>query len=300
MNNHSNYPGFGTADWLMNTVRKNPEGLLLLAAGCALLLRTGNGSKMQRVGEHQRYSGSQARYDSNTRRPDDRDGGITESISRSADAAGEYASKIGQTVSDTAERSVSVAKGYADDARRAIMDGSQRVAAGTQSTIERVVREQPLAVAIAGFAAGAAVAAAFPTTSMERETLGPAGQRLTEAASSAGERLSQAASAAGERLMDVAEEKGLNTAGAKEVARDVAETFGKSFGGDQEDADRAGNKQNPSSSAGGATQFGAGSTSTGIARGSAQTSNLSSPSGSGAQLKTSAEPKKSSEQPKKI
>ena len=84
-----------------------------------------------------------------------------------------------------------------------------------------------MAVAIAGLAAGAAVAAAFPATRMERETLGPAGQRLSEAASSAGERLSEAASAAGERLMSVAEEKGLNAAGVKEVARDVADTFGK-------------------------------------------------------------------------
>jgi hypothetical protein len=32
----------GTGDWLMGAVRSNPEGLLLLAAGCALLLRSGS------------------------------------------------------------------------------------------------------------------------------------------------------------------------------------------------------------------------------------------------------------------
>ena len=29
-------------DWIMNTVRRNPEGLLVLAAGCALLMRGGS------------------------------------------------------------------------------------------------------------------------------------------------------------------------------------------------------------------------------------------------------------------
>ena len=31
-------------DWLIGTARRNPEGLLLLAAGCALLLRSGRGA----------------------------------------------------------------------------------------------------------------------------------------------------------------------------------------------------------------------------------------------------------------
>jgi hypothetical protein len=87
-------------------------------------------------------------------------------------------------------------------------------------------------------AAGAAVAAAFPATRFERETLGPAGKRLSEAASDAGERLTEAASAAGERLMTTAEDKGLNKEGLKEVARDVAGTFEKSFTGEEQDKNR--------------------------------------------------------------
>jgi hypothetical protein len=124
------------------------------------------------------------------------------------------------------------------------------------------VREQPLAVAIAGLAAGAAVAAAFPATRFERDTLGPAGERLSEVATSTGERLSEAASAAGERLMTAAEEKGLNKEGLKGVARDVAGTFEKSFSGDQQDQNRtkssaSGNQQDQNrtkSSAGGGQQ----------------------------------------------
>jgi hypothetical protein len=243
MNNYSNTPSFGSADWLMSAVKKNPEGLLLLAAGCALLLRSGTASAQRSryvSGQSQRYPGGQADYDDS-----DRDWKMREGMSRAAGSAREYASNVGKTLSDTAEsvgktlsettdRYVSAAGDYADEARRTILDQSGRMAEQAQSTIERIVREQPLAVAIAGLAAGAAVAAAFPATRFEREMLGPAGEKLSEAVSEAGERLSDAASAAGERLMTAAEEKGLNKEGLKEVARDVAGSFEKSLSDQQE------------------------------------------------------------------
>ena len=56
-----------------------------------------------------------------------------------------------------------------------------------------MLREQPLAVALAGLAAGAAVAAAFPRTEPENRTLGPAHDALTKAAAKAGENLMGAA-----------------------------------------------------------------------------------------------------------
>jgi hypothetical protein len=258
MNNYSNSSGLGSADWLMSAVKKNPEGLLLLAAGCALLLRSGSASAQRSSGgsgHQQRYSGSHTGYGDS-----DQDWKTREGMSRAGDAAREYASDVGRSLSDTADsvgktlsettdrvgktlsettdRYVSAAGEYAQEARQTIVDQSGRIAQQAQSTIERIVREQPLAVAIAGLAAGAAVAAAFPATRFERDTLGPAGERLSEAATSAGERLSEAASAAGERLMTAAEEKGLHKEGLKGVARDVAGTFEKSLSGDQQDQNR--------------------------------------------------------------
>jgi hypothetical protein len=254
MNSYSNSSSFGSADWLMSALKKNPEGLLLLAAGCALLMRSGSASA-QGSGQYQRYSGSQTGYGGGGQ-----DWRMREGMSRAADTAREYASDVGKTLSDTADsvgktlsekadrvgktlsettdRYVSAAGEYAEDARQTIMDQSSRIAGQAQSMIERIVREQPLAVAVAGLAAGAAVAAAFPATRFERETLGPAGKRLSEAASDAGERLGEAASAAGERLMTTAEDKGLNKEGLKEVAGDVAGTFEKSFSGGQQDQNR--------------------------------------------------------------
>jgi hypothetical protein len=254
MNNYSNISGFGSADWLMGAVKKNPEGLLLLAAGLALLLRSGSAAA-QASSQYQRYAGSQTGYGGR-----EQDWGMREGMSHAADTAREHASnarkvlsdaadnvgktvsekvdRLGKTLSETTDRYASAAGQYADEARQTIVDQSSRMAEQAQSTIERIVREQPLAVAIAGLAAGAAVAAAFPSTRFERETLGPAGERLSEAASSAGERLTEAASAAGERLVAAADQKGLNKEGLKEVARDVAGTFEKSLGADQQDKNR--------------------------------------------------------------
>jgi hypothetical protein len=249
MNSYSNSSSFGSADWLMSAIKKNPEGLLLLAAGCALLLRSGSASARssgEGWSQHQRYSGRQTGYGEGMSRAADTAreyaSNVGKTLSDTADNVGktmrEKAESVGQTLSETADRYVSAAGEYAEDARQTIVDQSSRIAGQAQSTIERIAREQPLAIAIAGLAAGAAVAAAFPATRFERETLGPAGKRLSEAASDAGERLGEAASAAGERLMAAAEDKGLNKEGVKEAARDAADTFKKSFSGEEQDKNR--------------------------------------------------------------
>jgi hypothetical protein len=282
MNNNSN-PGGLSADWLMSAVKKNPEGLLLLAAGCALLFRTRSSRSSQSSYGYRSYPSGQGEHGPRMeqRGRGRKDWEMPEGMSGAADTAREYASNVGktvgetarsyasaaaeyadqarQTVSETARSYASAAGEYADHARQTIMHQSGRIAEQTQSTIERIVREQPLAVAIAGAAAGAALAAAFPATRMEREALGPAGKRLSEAATDAGDRLSKAASAAGERLMSAAEERGVNAEGLKEVARDVAGSFEKSFSGGRQDDGRSGGKQGAAPSGSGTTPYGPGS-----------------------------------------
>jgi hypothetical protein len=241
MNNRWNESGSGSAGWLVSAVTKNPEGLLLLAAGCALLLRSASTKNVRSRAQWTQRDGSR-----NDRWQ------MPESVSQVADTARDYASEVGQTVSqvgqavgEKADQYVTAAGEYADQARRAVVDQSGQLAEQAQSTVERIVRDQPFAVAVAGLAAGAAVAAAFPVTRMEQETLGSAGQKLAEAAGSAGERLSGAASAAGDRLMNAAEERGLSAGGLKEVARDVASAFEGSLSGDDKDknTDRESAKQ---------------------------------------------------------
>ena len=118
---------------------------------------------------------------------------------------------------------------FAQDTTRAVSERSSRLGRQAQSTlqdgVERVLRDQPLAVAVAGLAAGAAVAALFPSTEMEGRTLGGAREALTGAAGKAGEMVMDAAEKAKERLQSAAEERGFSSAGlqglASEVARDL-------------------------------------------------------------------------------
>jgi hypothetical protein len=225
MSRHPNYDTSSSAgDWMMNTVRRNPEGLLLLAAGCALLMR-GGASPLSKSFAGDGY------HDNGPRRPSEptHQSDLREGISRTAEGAADYVSGVKDRVAETASSYASSVSEYMDETRRNISDQSSRLRRQAQSTVQsgmdRMLREQPLAVAILGVAAGAAVAAAFPATDIESQALGGARDALTDAAGKAGEALMGAAGAAGERLKSAAAERGLNQEGLKEIARDVADTF---------------------------------------------------------------------------
>jgi hypothetical protein len=224
------HTGQPTTERIFGALTRNPEGLLLLAAGCALLLRSGGSA----------WSAQSARST------------VPEGLSRAADQARDYAGRardfaadVRDDMTETAGTYASKIGDYAEDARQTVMDQSGRIAAQAQSTVQstvdRVMNQQPLAIALAGLAVGAAVAAVFPATEIEQRTLGPAGERLSEAAADAGRQLNKAASAAGERLKSAAEDRGLSAEGLKEMASDVAGTFGDTLKGGGKDAKGGGN-----------------------------------------------------------
>jgi hypothetical protein len=227
---------------LLGAARRNPEALLLLAAGCCLLMRSGG--SVFRGTSRTRYddTGHEHRTDFRHSSPGARSSSVREGLSRAADSAAEYASDIKGRVSDAASSYTEAVADFAQDAGRNVSERSSRLTRQAQSTLEtgmnRVLREQPLAVVMAGLAAGAAVAAVFPTTEIEDRTLGTAGESLRQAAGKAAERVKDAAGKAGERLMSAAEERGLTTEGLKEVAGEVTETFTSAVSGKPEDQGR--------------------------------------------------------------
>lgn len=231
MNLHPEKDTYAQAgDLLMGTARRNPEALLLLAAGCVLLMR-GAGSSSSKAASHSRQERSDfapptsSRGQSNAR----------QGLSRAVESAADYASDIKDQVSDTAGNYAEAVSEFAGEAGRKVSQQSERFArqaqATMQSTMARVLREQPLVVAAVGLAAGAAVAAAFPATDVENRTLGGARDALTDAASKVGENVMQAASQAGERLKSAAQERGLTADGLKELAGEVADTFTEGVSG---------------------------------------------------------------------
>jgi ElaB/YqjD/DUF883 family membrane-anchored ribosome-binding protein len=143
---------------------------------------------------------------------------------RVADKASAYASSMADYAEDARRRMGD----YADEARRSFSSASQRASSQAQSawqSASETLREQPLLIAAFGLAAGAAVAALFPTTEVERRTLKPAADAIADAAGEAGENLMQAANRAGERLQQGAAQRGLSPEGLKDLAREAAETF---------------------------------------------------------------------------
>jgi hypothetical protein len=226
-----------TGDWLVGTIRRKPEALLLLAAGCALMMRTARGSsswssardtrgyRRDAYGDPSRTSPGQSAV-SRTREE------LDQTAERSADYVGDIKNRA-----DTASSYASAVTDYAQDARRKLSAGSERLRTQANSAFQAAsgtIREQPLVIAALGLAAGAAVAALFPATDMERRTLGPAGQALAQAAGKVGENLREAAEQAGEKLKEGAARRGLDSESLKDFAREVAGPFSDAAAGQKE------------------------------------------------------------------
>ena len=237
----------GAGNWLVGAVKNNPEGLLLLAAGCALLLRSQGASSEPNPAA--RRGDTQAFKQNNNR--GGRGNTVGSGLSDAAQSAGDYVSEISEKVMETASGYASSVSSYADDVTQVAAEHTGRFARQTQEslqdTVSRVVQAQPLAVALVGMAAGAAVAAAFPTTDLENRTLGATGERLRDAAGKAGHQLKDAAAKAGQRLADAADDRGLNTEGFKEVARDVGEAFSGALDGESSNQTAQMKSPNPQS-----------------------------------------------------
>ena len=219
-----------SGQWMMNAITRNPEGLLLIAAGAALLMRSARGRSPGRYPK----TGAQVerRYPGSPGQTQTRDG-VTDYVAGAAQRAGEYVSEATDKVSEAARSYASSAADYADETARATMESSKHLADQARDTADYLVREHPWAVATAGVLAGAAVAAIFPASRIEQRTLGEAGSRLRSAASAAGEQVMEAGMKAGTRLSGVAQERGLSKEGLQNAAREVGETFTSALAGEE-------------------------------------------------------------------
>ena len=164
---------------------------------------------------------------------------------RVVEAAGTYAS----SAAETARSYASTVADYASDAGRGVVSQTSRLADQASNLADQagsaigsgagsVMREQPLAVAVLGVAAGAAIAAFFPSTDIEQRTLRPARDAVADAAARLGENLKEAAGEAGERLTQSAADRGLSVEGVKQMAKEVGETFTNKMSGKPEEPRR--------------------------------------------------------------
>jgi hypothetical protein len=198
-----------TADKLFGAIKQNPEGLLLLAAGAALLLRAGSAAKST----VERYPGTAG------------SSGLADAASAATDYVSDAAGQAKQVVTDYASSVGSSIKDAGENAANRSQQAFGNVQATAQSGFDRILSEQPLAIAIAGLGIGVALAAAFPATDLERDTLGQTGAEIKQAAGQIAGRIKHATGVAGEELKAQAEQRGISADGVKEAASTVADAF---------------------------------------------------------------------------
>jgi hypothetical protein len=213
-----------SGDWLWRSIKRNPEGLLLVAAGAALLMRTAGPSKAKSA-----PSDSSDSFLNND---------ISAAATQTKDTVSEFSSSASEFASQTTERVRKAASTTTDKATEA----ARQTRSSAQSYASRMLDEQPLVFAVAGLAASAVLAAAFPATQMEKDTLGPIGNQASHAAQRVGDQLKDATMAAGETLKNAARERGISQEGLKEVAADAANAFSSRMSGHDEPANDASGK----------------------------------------------------------
>jgi hypothetical protein len=224
MNGHPRSIFWENGEWILGAIKRNPEGLLLLAAGAALLLRTGSRPAGGVRSMAAAYGGDH--HASGT-------GAGQSTVRQTIDAASDAARQTAETATSYA----STASDYADRARRSVSDQSDRISRQTQSMARNVLQNQPLAVVAVGITAGAGVAAMFPPTDWERDNLGPIGDEVSKAAGKIGDQLKEATGRAGDTLTTAADKRGLNSEGLKDVAQEVVGTFKDSLKGQPADSE---------------------------------------------------------------
>ena len=204
------YTSAGLTDWLISSAKRNPEGALLLAAGAVLLLRhTGAAAAVVQSEVAQRAAGT---------------------VQDTADAAVNYGSDLAAKTVDKATTLGSDLKKYAESGTEEITMQAQRVASKATSSlklaVDNIVRDQPLLIALAGIAAGAGVAAVFPTSNLEKKALDPVSKQVGDAVQYARNEAKEALGRASDKLQEVAQDKGLTSDGLKKMAGEVVSAVG--------------------------------------------------------------------------
>lgn len=210
-------------EWLISTAKRNPEALLVIAAGCALLMRGGMSS-----------------YPSTEQSAGAPGPGGSWNVSRQT----EEPSAIGGDIKDRIVEAGSSVTERGAEMVRTLSTHTSHIAGRAQSTLSsgfgQLLREQPLALVAAGLAVGAAVAALLPATELEERTLGGARDAIADMAGKVGENLVEAAKDAGQQLTQKVTERA--TEEFREVAKDVVEQVaGKVTSGTDKPGEKLGN-----------------------------------------------------------
>lgn len=212
-------------EWLLSTARRNPEALLMLAAGCALLLRKGSsGFTLGEDSDDDADVGHGQEHGGRLR-------ALREGVAEVAGKASEYGSEVSELVAGSARATGSAVSAYAEEGGRYIADRAGEAGRRARSAADYVLSEQPLAVAAIGLASGAVVAAMLPPTRLERRGIGEMRDTVEDLVEHAAENITAAAGQASRRMQKRA------ARAAKDLAWETAKAFASGIAGRGDDRD---------------------------------------------------------------
>jgi len=200
---------------VMDFIQENPSLVAAMGLGAVWLVRQRNrseisGDRMSRFA----YTGPERRGSGLKRRLADRVGEVRDTV---VSAAGGVAERAGEVGSEASERARELGRRAQDRTRRA------------RTRVDRLMQENPLAVAAGVAVLGLAAGLLIPETERERRVMGPVRDDLAERARHTAERVKDAAVVEGPELEST----------LKDAAQTVTQQVKESAGRVQEEAKQA-------------------------------------------------------------
>ena len=215
---------------MMDFIQENPSLVAAMGLGAVWLVQQRNrseisGDRMSRFA----YTGPERRGSGLKRRLADRVSEVRDTV---GSAAGEVAGRAGELGSEARERARELGHRAQEQTRRA------------RTRLERMMEENPLAVAAGVAVLGLAAGLLVPETERERRVMGPVRDDLAERAQHTAERVKDAALEAGQEVRDTVKEEISSrapelTSTLKDAAQAVTQQVKESAGRVKEEAKQA-------------------------------------------------------------
>ncbi|RUX71810.1 DUF3618 domain-containing protein [Mesorhizobium sp. M7A.F.Ca.US.005.03.1.1] len=199
---------------LRTQVRDNPLPVTMVGAGLAWLMFGSGTADTARGSAGYSMPSAPGRHDERER------GGLGSTLSDAAASLSSAAASVGDTVSSAASSAAEGLTGSTATARSVTGDMAAKAARSAQDLLEN----QPLAIAAAGLAIGAAIGAMLPHTATEDEQLGAYGEKLRDTAETMLDRgLDEAKQVAAEAYETIKQEAGRQHMEADTIADQLGE-----------------------------------------------------------------------------
>jgi len=210
---------------MMDFIQENTSLVAAMGLGAVWLIRQRNrsevsGDRMARFA----YTGPERRREGLTGRIADRASSVRDSVSATAGEVAERASEVTHRVGERASDLTHQAGERARDLGARAKDQTRRARGG----LERLVEDNPLAVAAGVAALGVACGFLVPETEREQRLMGPTRDDLVNRAQETARRVKDAAVEAGQELREsVREEVSEHAPEVKAVVQDAAKSVGE-------------------------------------------------------------------------